>query len=229
MRCCFRAVLSSLLLCYILYMYWSQFLTIAIIHFLAVASPGPDFAVVTSNSLLHSRKSGIYTTLGIALGLAVHITYCILGIAIVISKSIILFNIIKYLGAGYLIYIGYKSMRAKPAPALETEETEKPKKNLSPLAAIRIGFLTNVLNPKATLFMLALFTQVITPGTPKGIEMLYGLEMMTATFLWFSLLSVFFSHKQIRIRVAKFQHKIERVTGVVLIALGIKVALASHR
>lgn len=92
----------------------AQFLTVALVHFLAVVSPGPDFAMVTRNSIIYSRKTGIYTSIGIAVGILVHVAYSLLGIGFIIAKSIVLFNIIKFIGAGYLIYIGYKSFRAKP-------------------------------------------------------------------------------------------------------------------
>ncbi|MDD5050703.1 MAG: LysE family transporter [Candidatus Pacebacteria bacterium] len=209
-------------------MYLAQFFTVVIVHLLAVMSPGPDFVMVTRNSLVYSRKVGVYTSLGLGFGIAVHVTYCLLGIGLLISQSILLFNVIKYLGAGYLIYIGYKSLRAKPQ-AEKAEEILKAEKEISPLSAIRIGFLTNVLNPKATLFMLALFTQVINPGTPRLIEGLYGVEMVVMTFLWFSLVSVFFSNPLIKEKISKVQHHIERVTGAVLILLGIKVALSSRK
>ncbi|MDD5357030.1 MAG: LysE family transporter [Candidatus Pacebacteria bacterium] len=209
-------------------MYLAQFFTVVIVHLLAVMSPGPDFVVVTRNSIIYSRKVGVYTSIGLAIGIAMHVTYCLFGIGLLISQSILLFSIIKYLGAGYLIYIGYKSLRAKPQ-AEKVEEILKVEKEMSPLSAIRIGFLTNVLNPKVTLFMLALFTQVINPGTPRFIESLYGIEMVAMTFMWFSLVSVFFSNPLIKARISKVQHHIERVTGAVLIILGIKVALASRK
>lgn len=209
-------------------MYLAQFLTVVIVHLLAVMSPGPDFVMVTRNSLVYSRKVGVYTSIGLAMGIAVHVTYCLLGIGLLISRSILLFNIIKYLGASYLIYIGYKSLKAKPQ-AQENIEIEKAQEQISSLSAIRIGFLTNVLNPKATLFMLALFTQVINPGTPRLIESLYGMEMVTMTFVWFSLVSVFFSNSLIKSKISKVQHHIERLTGAVLILLGIKVALSSRK
>ncbi|MDO8510277.1 MAG: LysE family transporter [bacterium] len=208
-------------------MYLAQFLTVALVHFLAVASPGPDFAMVTRNSLVYSRKVAVYTSLGIALGIMVHVAYSLLGIGFIISKSIILFNVIKYLGAAYLIYIGYKSLRAKPKGMLEGNTSAGPDKPMKPLSAVWIGFLTNVLNPKATLFFLALFTQVINSSTPKSIQLLYGIEMMIATFMWFSLVSIFFSNQLIKSRITRFQHYIERLTGAVLIALGIKVALST--
>ncbi|MFO0719016.1 MAG: LysE family translocator [Candidatus Paceibacterota bacterium] len=206
----------------------AQFLTVALVHFLAVVSPGPDFAMVTRNSIIYSRKTGIYTSIGIAVGILVHVAYSLLGIGFIIAKSIVLFNIIKFIGAGYLIYIGYKSFRAKPFVQTEKDVNVK-NKDMRPWASFKIGFLTNALNPKATLFFLALFTQVIDPATPKTIQLAYGIEMMVITFVWFALVSLFFSNSLIRSRIGKVQHYVERVTGVVLITLGIKVALASHK
>lgn len=209
-------------------MFISQLITVAIIHLLAVISPGPDFAMVTRNSLVYSRKIAIYTSLGIALGISVHVLYSLLGIGLIISKSILAFNIIKYIGAGYLIYIGWKSLKAKPAQN-DQESAGIVQKEIPVMQAIRTGFFTNVLNPKATLFFLALFTQVIDPLTPKLIQLFYGIEMMIITFVWFSIVSFLFSNHLVKSKVTKFQHYIERVTGGVLIALGIKVALSNHK
>ncbi|MEK7642117.1 MAG: LysE family transporter [Patescibacteria group bacterium] len=210
-------------------MFIAQFLTVALVHFFAVASPGPDFAVVTKNSLVYSRKAGIYTALGIALGISIHVAYSLLGIGLVISQSVVIFNAIKFVGAGYLIYIGYKSLRAKPAPPSEISSVVQPEKQMSSMQAIWNGFLTNVLNPKATLFFLALFTQVINPMTPKYIQSLFGLEMMFITFVWFALLALVFSNTIIKAKITRVQHYVERATGVVLIALGIKVALGGNK
>ncbi len=206
----------------------TSFITIAVIHLLAVMSPGPDFAMVTRNSIIYSRKVGIYTSLGIAVGILVHVAYSLLGIGFLIAKSIVLFNTIKFIGAGYLLYIGYKSLKAKP-PAQVGEEVVIQKKDISLLASFKMGFITNALNPKATLFFLALFTQVIDPATSKIIQLTYGIEMMFITFIWFALLSIFFSNSLIKNRITRLQHHVERVTGVVLIALGIKVALSTQK
>ncbi len=210
-------------------MFIAQLLTVAVVHLFAVMSPGPDFAMVTRSSLVYSRKIAIYTSLGIALGISIHVAYSILGIGLIISQSILLFNIIKYIGAGYLIYIGYKSLRAKPAPEATEQIAPQAEKSMSVASAVWAGFLTNVLNPKATLFFLALFTQVINPATPKLIQLFYGIEMMAITFVWFSLISIVFSNRIIKSKISRVQHHIERVTGVVLIALGVKVALSSQK
>lgn len=205
--------------------YWLQFLTVIVVHFLAVASPGPDFMVVTKNAISHSRKVGIWTALGVGAGISVHVAYCLLGIGFVISRSIVLFNVIKFIGAAYLIYIGYKAIRSKPVQA-STETLVKEITPIRPLQAFKTGFLVNVLNPKATLFFLALFTQVIDPATPVAIKLAYGIEMMLATTAWFSVVAVFFSNSILKQKIQKIQHHIDRVSGVVLIALGLKVALS---
>ncbi len=94
-------------------LYLTEFLTVAVIHLLAVISPGPDFAMISRNSLVYSRKTGIYSSLGLALGILVHVSYSLVGIGLIISRSIVIFSAIKFLGAGYLIYIGYKALKTK--------------------------------------------------------------------------------------------------------------------
>lgn len=207
--------------------YLAEFITVAVIHLLAVMSPGPDFAMVSRNSLIYSRKIGIYSAVGLALGILVHVTYSLVGIGLIISKSIVLFSTIKLLGAGYLIYIGYKSLKSKPHNLKNEQLSEQ--KDMDKFAAIKMGFLTNALNPKATLFFLSLFTQVIDPKTPFIVQLLYGIEMSIMTFAWFALLASVLSHHMIKAKFAAMHHKIEKVFGIILIALGIKIALSSSK
>lgn len=201
----------------------TQFLTVTVITILAVVSPGPDFAVVAHNSLNYSRRAGFFTAVGIALGLTVHVTYSLVGIGFLIARSILLFNIIKYIGAAYLIYVGILSLRArKHAQRLKLKsESRRP---ISDVKALRVGFLTNALNPKATLFFLALFTQVLSATTTLPIKLFFGVEIMLIAFAWFSLLSYLLTVDEVRKAIGKLQHHVERLMGVILIALGIKVA-----
>lgn len=190
-------------------------------------SPGPDFAMVSRNSLVYSRKTGIYSAIGLGLGILVHVTYSLVGIGLIISKSIVLFSAIKLLGAGYLIYIGYKSLKSKPHNLKKEQLSEQ--KDMDKFAAIKMGFLTNALNPKVTLFFLSLFTQVIDPKTPFAVQLLYGLEMSMMTFAWFALVASVLSHQAIKTKFSALHHHIEKVFGVILIALGIKIALSSSK
>lgn len=204
-----------------------EFLAVAVIHLLAVMSPGPDFIMISRNSLVYSRKVGVYSAIGLGLGILVHVTYSLVGIGFIISKSIFLFSILKFLGAGYLIYIGYKCLKTKPQK--ETAAQPREERSISKFTAIRMGFFTNVLNPKATLFFFALFTQVINPATPKLMQVAYGVEMSVMTFVWFACVAVILSHRLIRTRFTSFQHYFEMTFGVILIALGVKVALSSSK
>ena len=207
----------------------SAFLTIAIIHALAVMSPGPDFILVTKNTLETSKRAGLFTAMGLGLGILVHVSYSLLGIGLLISKSIVLFNTIKWIGAAYLIYIGWGALTHRSKAGEASEKEHRSKQQVSPLAAIRMGFLCNVLNPKASLFFLALFTQVIRPDTPLPVQIAYGLYMGFATFAWFAFVSHFLSLAVIKRSFEKIQSVFTRIMGALLLGLGIKIALSSRK
>lgn len=207
--------------------YLPAILTVALVHFLAVISPGPDFIMITRNSLVYSRKTGIYTAIGLGLGILVHVTYSLIGIGLLIAQSIVLFNLIKFLGAAYLIYIGYKSLTSK-SQSLRLEDTAY-EMDISRFSAIKIGFMTNITNPKVTLFFLSLFTLAINPSTPLFVKLFMGIEMSVVTFLWFTFVAYLVSHHLIKSRLSKIQGVAEKFIGIVLIALGIKVALSTSK
>lgn len=204
--------------------YFNEFLTLAMIGFLGAMSPGPDFVVVTQNSLQHGKRAGLYTAIGIALGCLVHVTYCVIGIGIIVAKSVLAFNIIKYMGAAYLIYLGCKGLFAKQTNALPVTATTAATQTLSALAAAKQGFLVNVLNPKATLFFLSVFSQVIDPQTPRAIQALFGMEFSFISFIWFGSLAWILTHARFKKKLAATQKYLDKVLGGVLVALGLKVA-----
>ncbi len=199
--------------------------SVTLIHLLAVISPGPDLVMCIRNALTYSRKTGIWTAVGFGMGIAVHTIYSLAGVAIIISQSILLFNTIKYLGAAYLIYIGIKSILSKSSH-IDTKKQHK-KQDISPLAAVKIGFLTNVLNPKATLFFLSLFTIVISPETPTIIMVIMSAIMVLNTILWFSLVSIFLTQHKIKGVFERTQSIFNKIFGGLLITLGVKVALSN--
>ena len=201
----------------------ADWLTVVVVGLLAVISPGANLAIVLRNSLAYSRRAGVYTAIGLALGNCVHVTYCLVGIGVLISRSILLFNTVKWLGAAYLIYIGLRSLRAPKQDPTATAVGRA--RALPPGAAIRTGFLTNLLNPKVTLFFLALFTQIIRPATPLPAQAFYGLTMVALEFGWFACVAVLISQRAVKDRFLPVAHWVERATGAVLIALGLRVAL----
>jgi RhtB (resistance to homoserine/threonine) family protein len=204
----------------------SMFFSVIGIHLLAVMSPGPDFVVSVRNSLTYSRKTGMYTALGFGLGIGVHVLYSVFGLGLIISQSIVIYNGIKYLGAAYLIYIGIMSFRSNGGK-LEVPE-EHHKTDISPLKAIRIGFFTNVLNPKATMFFLSLFTIVVGPDVSTGVLISLGLILMINTSLWFTLLAYLVTHSKVLPVFEKYQSAFNKTFGAILIAIGIKVAFFTN-
>ncbi len=210
-------------------LYFSQFLTIAIVHFFAVASPGPDFAVIVRQSIAHGKQTGIWTSIGVGCGILVHVSYSLFGLGVIVSQSIVLFNVLKIMGGMYLVYIGLKTLRARPkSEAMLVADGGKESTAQTAGQAIWTGFLTNGLNPKATLFFLSLFTVVINPETPFLIQAGYGVYMAVATAVWFSGVSLFLGHPLVRQKFFKLGHWFDRITGAVLIALGVKLAFFSR-
>ncbi len=210
--------------------YWPEFLTVVVVHFLAVASPGPDFAVILRQSLCASSRSGVWTAIGIGSGILVHVTYSLLGLGLLIAQSTTAFTVLKVLGAAYLLWVGWQCLKAKPASdaADVSADLEEGESAATAWKAWRLGFLTNALNAKATLFFVSLFSVVISPSTPLWIQGFYGLWMTVMTGLWFTGLALFLSREQVRAFFRKISHWIERVTGVALIALAGKLATASQ-
>lgn len=92
--------------------------------------------------------------------------------------------------------------------------------------AFRIGFLGNLLNPKATLFFLALFTQIVQPSTSLFMQAVYGITVAALALFWFAIVAVVVSQQAFKRRILSFSHWLERLTGAALIALGLRLAVA---
>jgi threonine/homoserine/homoserine lactone efflux protein len=206
--------------------YWAEFFTIAVAHLFAVASPGPDFAIVTRQCMSGGTRAGVWTSLGVSSAILLHVTYCILGVALLLAQSTTLFNSMKYLAAAYLVYLGVQSIRASFRQT-NTALFTRGEVAISPSKAFVVGFLTNGLNPKATLFFLALFTVVIDSNTPSSIQALYGLYLAIATFLWFSMLSKILGRPNVRALIIKTRNWVERGMGAILILLALQISMSA--
>jgi RhtB (resistance to homoserine/threonine) family protein len=207
------------------FLHW---LTFVGIFFVAVISPGPDFVMLVRNSLSFSRKAGVFTALGLGLSILVHVTYTLLGLAAVISKSILLFNAIKWAGAAYLLYIGFQALFSKGMSQGDFKSSLKKKAHaMSNKQAFISGFLTNLLNPKAALFFLAIFSQVIGPETPLFWKLLSGVSASVIITSWFTGVAFFLTGTAMRNVFLKLSKWLDRACGAALIALGVKIALSA--
>jgi RhtB (resistance to homoserine/threonine) family protein len=206
--------------------YWPEFLSVALAHLLAVASPGPDFAIVLKQSISYGRRTAIWTSIGVGSAILVHVTYSLLGLGLLIRSSSAAFTGVKYAGAAYLAWLGFQSLRAKPVAAKFEGGVAAISVPAAP-AAFATGFLTNVLNPKATLFFLSLFVLLVSPQTPRLIQAAYGLWMTLATMAWFCLVAVLFTRPGVRDRFLRHGHWIDRMLGIVFLAFAIRLAFVS--
>ena len=203
--------------------YLPEFLTIVVAHALAVASPGPDFALVLRQSLAHGRRAAIASSLGIGCGLSIHIAYCILGLGYFLKSTPIALAVVQYLGAAYLAWVGLQALRATARTSdVDLSTTGAPNDR----AAWTTGFVVNLLNPKAALFFISLFALGVDPHTPKWVQVGYGAWMTLATIAWFSFVSLVFTREEVRRRFLRHGHWIDRALGLVFLGFAISLVFA---
>ena len=189
------------------------------IHLVALVSPGPDFVVACRNSLLYSRTIGIYTAMGFGLGICVHISYAVFGLSWLIANNELIFTVIQYLGAFYLMLIGIQSLRSFQSHI--GQETATASSRISPFRAVRTGFITNVLNPKATLFFLSLFSTMLNPTVGELTLVVIAVLLVVTTILWFSLVALLISHPRFTTVLKRYEKTVHHFFGVLLIGIGV--------
>lgn len=203
------------------------FFTLGIVMLLGAMLPGADFAIVTKNSLLHSRKAGIYTALGVVGGMCLHMCYCVLGLAVIIRQSSWIFHTIQYAGALYLLYLSIMLLKPHAHINIKTTPANGIVHSLTATQAFQQGFICNLLNPKATLFFLTIFSTISTKESSIWVNLAYAVEMLLIALFWFSSLAYFISHKRITHWLNRSQSMIEKILGVTLLGLAIFVVFWS--
>lgn len=205
-----------------------NFLLFAFTSFMLNISPGPDMLYVASRSAGQGKKAGIVSSLGIAAGCIVHITAAILGISAILAQSSFAFNMVKWTGALYLIYIGIQSLRSKGgAFQIKADASETPLWTI-----FRQGFITNVLNPKVAMFFLAFLPQFIQPeqGNLSLQILLLGLWFnLSGTTVLILVALLFGKVGDLLARYPGFTRWQEKLTGAILIGLGLRLALLEKK
>ena len=200
----------------------SIFLTVALLHFFAVASPGPDFVLVSQQSFRYGRTVAIWTSGGIALGILFHVAISLTGLSLLLQSQPDLFLYLKLAASVYIGYLGFVSLISKESVNLQKISTEKGDRYLK---SISTGFFINVLNPKAFIFFITVFTLVINEDTGLFIKGLLGIYMSLATFIWFTFVSILLTNQ---IATERFKIAIpwlEKITGLFLIVLAVQIIL----
>ena len=197
-----------------------EFFTVAILHLFAVASPGPDFALVTRQSLRYNRRVAIWTSLGIGVGILFHSLLAITGLVLLITSNELFSTILKIIGSLYLLYLGVNSILGRKGLGnIEQENTNTDKFN-----GFLAGLITNVTNIKAILFFVTVFSVVIGTGNNLYL-LLYGAYMALATFVWFSIISYVFTSEGFKDIFSSFLGLFEKIIGFDLILLSLQILI----
>lgn len=200
---------------------------VASIATLGILSPGPDFFMVIKNAARYRRLPAMMTAFGITCGVLTHMSYCVAGLAVVITTTPWLFDILKYAGAAYLIWVGLLALLALLARGHKSMDmTGVVQQETTLKKAFLQGYLCNLLNPKATLFFLSIFTQVLNVKSGFPEKLWYAGVILTVSVIWWPMLVVLIQSAPVRRGLAKAQKIIDKMLGGLLIALGIKVALS---
>ena len=198
----------------------SIFLTIAVLHLFAVASPGPDFILVSRQCLRYGRRIAIWTSLGIAIGILFHVALSLTRLSILLQNQPDLFWYIKLLASLYIGYLGIVSLVSKSSNKLVEDATGQAGNQLR---SVTTGLLTNVLNPKALIFFITVFAVAINKETGIFFKSLLGIYMSVATFIWFALVSILLTNKKAIERFKKAIPLLEKVTGFFLLLIAIQI------
>ena len=203
---------------------FNSILTLMVIHFIATVSPGPEFMLISKEALTKGRKAGFVSLAGTLSGLGIHILYSALGLAAVLASSPQALLAIQILGGSYLIYLGIKGLGAQPATAEQNKET-KTLSSASYWQIFRAGFICDVLNPKAPVYYVTLFTLVLSPDMPTQHLIIYAACIAAIHASWFTLVVLLLSTPAINQRFKQISHWIDRVLGGAMVLIGGKVIM----
>ncbi|MEZ8282983.1 LysE family translocator [Vibrio splendidus] len=203
-------------------------ITLASIHFIALMSPGPDFALVVQNATRHGRQTGLYIALGLSCGILLHSLLSLTGISYLVHQQPTLFAIIQLAGGSYLLYLGYGALKAT-WQIIQNHDDDADIVNSNDLIltnkrqAFSKGFATNILNPKALVFFISLMSSLVPAdmslsGKGFALIILFGLSLF-----WFSLLAWMLSTKALQKKLSEATVYIDGLCGVVFSLIGVSI------
>jgi len=196
----------------------NEFITVIVLHLFAVMSPGPDYILITRQSIRYGRRVALWSSGGIGVGILFHSFLAVTGILFLIASNESYLLFLKLICSVYLLYLGITSI-------INTSDFNKNRvedNKWSNANGFVAGMLTNMTNVKALLFFITLFGVVLN-GQTQGNLMYYGLYMAFATFIWFSLLSYIFTSDAFKAQFLTFFKLFEKFLGLILVIIAIQL------
>ncbi|NOI60111.1 LysE family translocator [Vibrio coralliilyticus] len=202
--------------------------TLATVHFIALMSPGPDFALVVQNATRYGRQTGLYIALGLSFGILLHSLLSLTGVSYLVHQQPTLFAVLQLAGGSYLFYLGYGALKASWLTLRNNKQNDEPPAQTSLLLsnkrqAFSRGFATNILNPKALVFFVSLMSSLVPASmslTGKGMALviLWGLSL-----LWFSFLAWALSTQRMQRKIHSLAVYIDSLCGVLFTLIGLSI------
>lgn len=206
------------------------FVTVALAHFLALLSPGPDFLLVVKSAVKNRAGIAVGVAAGIATANALYIALCLVGVGAILSRSTAWMWGLKMAGGLFLLYLGVMALRARKSDYRFLEHQPAAGPNAHGLAVgssfwreFLVGFASGILNPKNLLFYLSLFSLVLHDGVDMGFKLALGVWMTTVVLVWDVFIVVALSHGTVRSFFNRSAYYIDKATGAVLGAVGAKI------
>lgn len=186
--------------------------------------PGPDTAIATKNTVTSGKAGGLKTVIGICCSLLIHTSAAVLGLSAIILKSALLFSVLKYVGAVYLIYLGIRTLWSLKKKELTASLEMNTKSKVVSTSCFKQGFITNLLNPKVAILFLTFFSQFVEPESNSFLPfIIMGITYTVLTALWSILYVCLINHISAFMKKPKTQNIIEGITGTILICFGIRL------
>jgi len=201
------------------------FFTVALAHFLALLSPGPDFVLVVKSAIKNDRSKAIGVAAGISTANALYIALCLIGVGAILASSVSLMIALKIIGGLFLMFLAFQALRAKRSSyaELSIERDEQKSGETSFLKEFVTGFMSGILNPKNLLFYLSLFTVVLTNDVSQTFKIGLGIWMTTVVFFWDTAIIFLLSTNKVRSKFTKLAYYIDKLTGAILGMVGFSI------
>ncbi|MEM6249621.1 LysE family transporter [Shewanella vaxholmensis] len=224
----------------------SLLLTLAVIHSVALISPGPDFAIMVKIATQQSRSTAIAAAVGISIAILAHTILSLTGVSLLIKSSHTLYLLVQIVGASYLAWMGFGALRAGlailakrkasastnagtnvDALSADVEGTASIAGGLGGAMSQKQGFLTglytNLLNPKALVFFLTLFSALITPSVTTSTKIASAVLLLSLSLAWFGFLAVMLSKAQVQLKLQRLTPIIDAIIGVIFMSVALAI------
>ncbi|KGJ95905.1 LysE family translocator [Colwellia psychrerythraea] len=199
----------------------SAWLSLATICLLGAMTPGPSLAIVLKHTLSGGRVNGFFVSIFHGAGIALYAVLTVLGMALIIKETPWLFNLIKYAGAAFLLWLAFKAFTSKSVLGKLNHETI----SVTLIQSAWEGFMIAFLNPKIALFFIALFSQFIDANANLEQQIIMVSTVGGIDAIWYCLVSLLFSQSYILEKLRNNVHIVDKITGVILLAISARILM----